>query len=571
MKNYRSLARTIPLLSLSLCLTLLFPSNGQASSIAYATLEQTDDLSKTIVIQAGGLESKISYHCSIETYVCQTIDSASPPTLKPSPSGSIPANIYDALPESTRLLKRGYSQNGKFVFSVTYADEEIPSRTFTLVDTTSGKTFTKSTPVSLRDKFFEEARIFSVSPDSKTLAYLDDEAGTPMVTLVDLQNQTGKTIKGAILSKKQYTVADFLMIDHRTLLFIANRENPLTWSLFSYDTKTKAVTTIMRHVSYGERLTMVGGKVVFLRVTGASVQPTVYNPKNRGTRDLPIPFDNKLSHEIPRGSVSQYGDSYGALSTPAKTSLKVSHPLILWLHGGPYRQTSAGIHPYQSYGVYDWVLEEARKNGAIVLKLDYSGSYGYGTAKANALKGKVGIRDVDDVTNALASIKRQLAGKYTIGEVHLVGNSYGGYLALKGITSKPSLFSGAFSLNGVTDWSTLLANLNDSIFNQLFEGIPGEENDHLYDNADILYHLGGLSAKHTITIVQATEDSTIDPKQADLLADALTTKGKPFTLIKIPKEDHVFSKASSITTICTSLLASLHLTPNSADRCHFEK
>jgi hypothetical protein len=58
----------------------------------------------------------------------------------------------------------------------------------------------------------------------------------------------------------------------------------------------------------------------------------------------------------------QFAEIHGAL-LDSDTNTKTKKPLIIWLHGGPERQTSVGYHSYLSYGVYDEMLERFVRAG----------------------------------------------------------------------------------------------------------------------------------------------------------------------------------------------------------------
>ncbi len=53
---------------------------------------------------------------------------------------------------------------------------------------------------------------------------------------------------------------------------------------------------------------------------------------------------------------------------PNNYDLNKPYTLLIWLHGGPYRQTSYGYHPFHSYGIYDSILELLRKDNTNIPK-----------------------------------------------------------------------------------------------------------------------------------------------------------------------------------------------------------
>jgi pimeloyl-ACP methyl ester carboxylesterase len=216
---------------------------------------------------------------------------------------------------------------------------------------------------------------------------------------------------------------------------LANRATPLRFDLYSYDLVSGSLKNVLANVAYNPPLKRSGDLVFVNQPTSWGSQVTTYNLKTGVVRALPVPTGN-FSALKPGTDTTLPGGLHGALLLPDNFSAKAPHKLVIWLHGGPYRQTSLGYHPYPSYGVYDWVLEGLRSSGVVVLKLDYTGSFGYGRTFAEALQNNVGVKDVQDVMSALAALK----AKYNLSETHLMGVSYGGYLALRSLVERPASF-----------------------------------------------------------------------------------------------------------------------------------
>ena len=249
------------------------------------------------------------------------------------------------------------------------------------------------------------------------------------------------------------------------------------------------------------------------------------------------------------------GTETGVLMEPSHMDTKQTYPLVIWLHGGPQRQTSYGWHPYHSYGTYDAILELLRKNNALILKLDYRGSFGFGKEYIESIRGSVGDGDVTDVMNALAYMKKQ----YNIGNTYLVGNSYGGYLSLRTIVEHPGSFSGAFSINGVTDWESLLARLKTSIFNIDFGGAPSADTMSAYKQASIIDRTSNLG-NQKIAIVAGEADRTIPVSQSRMLYEDLLSKKKNVELVVYPGEDHVYKKKETISNLCEKIFSFMQIT-----------
>ncbi len=556
--------------SLIVTFFLLFPLQSKAASLEYSYLIRGDAPNNGIIIRYGSLENKSYYSCSFDTLVCTNVGSTAPTAATPTADTSdtaVVTNPFDVLDGVKRVSYKGVSPDGKFVYYYQYSTANDPNSHFVLYDTKTGGTSKTTDNVHYWDLLTEENRLFSVASDSKTLVYLDNREGSNALYKVDLAHPKTKMMIGTRITKLSYSVSDFIFLDPNTILFMANRENPQQWNLYRYNLKTSAVTKIASNTSYADAMIKVGSNVVFLQIKGNAVIPVVYNYTTKTTSEFSITQTTGITTVNNPYQLVKYGSVNGVLLKP--TSSTGSHPLIIWLHGGPYRDISPTIHPYLSYGVYDWDLEEARRNGAVVLKIDYHGSYGQGRTFAESLKGQAGVLDVADVITSLKGVKKTLGTKYKISGVYLVGNSYGGYLALKTITDYPNSFAGAYSINGVTDWPTLITKLKTSIFNVYFNGLPTLANSKLYAQAEIVDNINSLTTQK-IMLVQAQSDTDVSPAQADFLFNNLNSKGKNVQIIKIEGEDHVFKKNSSITQICSTLLTFIGLTSNDPNRCQYQ-
>lgn len=542
---------------------LLSGSPVFSASLEYASVIDYDIPSLSLTMKYGGLEDKNYFECSLASRLCGA-------TSSPARYATTTPFDYSSIQDTKRVMFRGHSVSGRFVYYYQHADAKNEYRRHVLIDTLAGKTYETKSAVTFLDLMTEQDRLFSVSPDEKTLLYLDDREGSPAIYYVDLAHLKTKSMKGSRITKSTYSVADFIAYDKNTIYFIANRSNPLSWSLYRYDMPTMSLERVAENISYGGTMKMIGTSIVALQIRGSSVVPIIYDHKEKKISYLSFPQTLGISNDAPPYKIVHYGSLWGTLSYPAHDATRKSHPLVIWLHGGPYRQGSLTYHSYLSYGVYDWILNEARKSGAIIFKLDYSGSYGYGRNFIESLKSNVGKRDVNDVITALVAAKKEISKKYKISDVYLAGNSYGGYLSLRSMVAYPKQFAGAFSINGVTDWPALLTDLDNSTFNEYFNGIPGTKNKALYAKADILDRGADVRPEQKTVLVQAEKDNTIAPVQAELLKLSWSAAGASVELIKIQGEDHVFYKAGSIKTICQALFKFLAIDKQMTGKCEYK-
>jgi dipeptidyl aminopeptidase/acylaminoacyl peptidase len=347
-----------------------------------------------------------------------------------------------------------------------------------------------------------------------------------------------------------YVDETYLLIDNVYLYYVANsKANPYVWSLYKQDLTTGKHEALTSRVSHVDTLRSVGKKIILHIQQEKGFGPVIYDTDTHTVRPFKLPTKDIPTKPSTKSTTDQHlvtiGTATGIVMEPSKMSTDKTYPLVIWLHGGPQRQASFGFHPYKSYGAYDSILELLRKNKVLVLKLDYRGSLGYGHAYEDSIHGSVGTGDVEDVMNAVAYMKTN----YHIKNTYLIGNSYGGYLSLRTIVEHPDTFAGAMSINGVTDWESLLVRLQTSIFNIHFNGLPSTETRKAYDQASILSRINNLG-NQDIQIIAGVADKTIPVSQAHLIYDALKQQKKKVNLVLYKGEGHVYKKPKTISDLC---------------------
>lgn len=441
-----------------------------------------------------------------------------------------------------------FSPHGNYIAYYSPNTPNGKERGYTLVDVVRDNTYTWKEKNDYWDLLSEEEKIFDFSPNEKQFLYLSDRDGTQTLYATRLALLDGKNGRlGKRMFTSNFTVNNFLFGRDGKLYFTANRKNPLIWSLYAYDPTDQLVRTVADDVLYYPPPYQSGNHILFLRSKNELPALQALDTKTGLVRTLPVALNTSFSLAV--GKIKNFSGRYGVLYTPDGYDKKKAYPLVVWLHGGPHRQTSPSFHSYHSYGTYDGILEYLRKNGFIILKLDYRGSYGYGKKFATDLRGNVGNLDVKDVVDATTALKKEMK----IGEIYPMGTSYGGYLALRTLAGRPALFAGAISVNGVTDWWTLIKNDPGSIFRVHFNGSPSAKNKILYDQASIFSRINKLAGKKII-LVQSENDGTVPHKQTTMLYDAMVARGMSPTIISYKNEDHVLTNSAHIDDLCNQVV-----------------
>ncbi|MES2930703.1 MAG: prolyl oligopeptidase family serine peptidase [Patescibacteria group bacterium] len=528
-------------------------STAEALDIQYGTVLGYSG--SNILVEYSGIGKKKNFLCNTVSRNCSTTKKTALGTKETS---ALAASVRDEL-RNARASHITVSPSGNFVAYYKTSTTENQTRSFVIRDLKTGKEYSVSRPstASYWDLVNDQARVFEFSPDGKKLIYLDDTDGAFALYSVDTTTLSETTMKENRVPLAAYQVDDFIFTDSDTLYYVGNaKDNRYLWSLYRHDFRTGKDSIVASKVSYVDSLLKIGSSIVFNQMQTRGFGLALYNTSSKKVLQFKIPgigTKNTVSNE----EVIMTENVHGVLMTPAKIDPSKTYPLLIWLHGGPYRQTSYGYHPFHSYGTYDSILQLLRKNNVVVLKLDYKGSYGFGRDFAEGLKGSVGTGDVENVMNAISYAKT----RFTVGGVYLAGNSYGGYLSLRSIVEHPYSFTGVMSINGVTDWESLLTSLKTSIFNTHFNGAPDSSNKTLYDQASVVNRINILG-NQKISLIQAQADQTIPPWQADFLYGKLKEQNKNVSIVKYEGEDHVFEKKSAISDLCIQMFNFVGVKPD---------
>ena len=209
-------------------------------------------------------------------------------------------------------------------------------------------------------------------------------------------------------------------------------------------------------------------------------------------------------------------------------------PLMVVVHGGP---TSNAV-PALSLEVQYWT-----SRGFCVADVDYRGSTGYGRRYRDALQGRWGILDLDDVV----ACARYLAdsGRVDPRRLAIRGGSAGGYTTLAALTMRPGVFTAGASHFGVADLGALAAETH-KFESRYLDGLvaPWPEGRAVYDERSPINHVDALDTP--LAVFQGDEDEVVPPDQAEAIVAALREKGVPHAYLLFAGEQHGFRKAENI-------------------------
>ena len=208
-------------------------------------------------------------------------------------------------------------------------------------------------------------------------------------------------------------------------------------------------------------------------------------------------------------------------------------PLVTVCHGGPTSASGTGLDLSTHY----WT-----SRGFAVVDVNYRGSSGYGKVYRDALKGKWGIYDTDDCIAAAQHLIDQ--GLVDKDRVIIRGGSAGGYTTINALTFHDFFAAGA-ALYGIADLMVFIGDTHkyESRYLESLVGPYPAEAQRYHDRSAINF-MDQLATP--MIILQGLEDEIVPPSQAEIMVDALESKGLPYAYIGFPGEQHGFRQAANI-------------------------
>jgi dipeptidyl aminopeptidase/acylaminoacyl peptidase len=210
-------------------------------------------------------------------------------------------------------------------------------------------------------------------------------------------------------------------------------------------------------------------------------------------------------------------------------------PAVIFVHGAGYLQN---VHDwwkgsyYMEY-MFHHILAE---RGVAVLDIDYRASAGYGREWRTAVYRFMGGRDLDDqVDGAAWLVKEKGVDPRRIG---IYGGSYGGFLTLMAMFTKPGVFAAGAALRPVSDW----ANYNDGYTSDILN-LP-QDDQEAYRRSSPIFHAEGLEG--ALLICHGVVDTNVHYQDTVRLVQRLIDLRKEnWSVAFYPMEDHTFARATS--------------------------
>lgn len=234
------------------------------------------------------------------------------------------------------------------------------------------------------------------------------------------------------------------------------------------------------------------------------------------------------------------GPVHTFVTTPADRP--APHPLVLLVHGGP------ADHDRDAY---DPMVQALVGSGYAVARVNYRGSTGYGPRWRSAYSEGVGHTQVADLVRARAELLDRGIGRE--GAVGLCGTSWGGYLTLLAMGTRPDLWNVGVAVKPLADCVTAFRHSTpalQALDTALFGGTPDQVPD-AYAHASPSSYAAAI--RSPLLVVAARRDAKCPPEQVEAYLAVLRAGGVAHELMWLDSGHDGYDGADHLAVIQRSL------------------
>jgi dipeptidyl aminopeptidase/acylaminoacyl peptidase len=253
------------------------------------------------------------------------------------------------------------------------------------------------------------------------------------------------------------------------------------------------------------------------KLTASSIQISSWN----------TPVNEVISWKSTDGATIE-----GVLLKPKNYDPKKKYPLLVVIHGGPTGTDFPDPAPGSVYPMMQWI-----EKGALVLRVNYRGSAGYGAKFRSLNVRNLGVGDMWDVLSGIKYLDSK--GMIDTSKMGSMGWSQGGYISAF-LTTNTNIFKAISVGAGISNWVTYYVSTDITPFTpQYLQATPWSDMD-IYLKTSPMTNINKAS---TPTLIQHGEfDRRVPISNAYELYRGLQDKGVPSKLIVYKGFGHGINK-----------------------------
>ncbi len=205
-------------------------------------------------------------------------------------------------------------------------------------------------------------------------------------------------------------------------------------------------------------------------------------------------------------------------------------PIVLSFHGGPESQERPA---------FDSTYQGLLALGIGVFAPNVRGSSGFGKTFANLDNGSLRVNAIKDIETCVNYvIESGIAAPSRIG---IMGTSYGGYMALAGLSEYPALFSAGATLAGIVNFETFFAHTEPwmAAISRVEYGDPETQRD-LLKRLSPIHKIDRVIAP--VLVLHGANDTNVPVVEAEQIVHSLRRRHVPVEFVLFGDEGHAILK-----------------------------
>ena len=383
----------------------------------------------------------------------------------------------------------------------------------------------------------EEVAVLDWLEDGKSFYFQSEETGYSHLYSFDIETGTKKAISSGNFEIHQVQLSK----DKKRFFITANKTHPGNRDFYHLDIKSLVWTPILTADGFHDVQVSPDEKSLLIRYSNSNSPWELYlasNSPNTKMTQLTYSVSSKFqSYSWRKPPVIQFkasdGISVAARIYEPKAQIK-NGAAVLFVHGAGYLQNA---HNYWSNYYREYMFHNLLCDlGYTVLDVDYRASEGYGRDYRTAIYRFMGGRDLDDFIDAKDFLVKQHG--IDSNRVGIYGGSYGGFISLMGLLTKPNEFNCAAALRSVTDWAHYNHEYTSNILNY------PEVDPEAYRKSSPIYFAENLSKP--LIMLHGMVDDNVQFQDVVRLSQRFIELGKnDWELAVYPVEAHGFKEAYS--------------------------
>jgi dipeptidyl aminopeptidase/acylaminoacyl peptidase len=225
----------------------------------------------------------------------------------------------------------------------------------------------------------------------------------------------------------------------------------------------------------------------------------------------------------------------GVLTKPADFDPAKKRPLLCIIHGGPTNIDRPTLLASRYYPADIWA-----GRGALILRVNYRGSAGYGEKFRQLNVGNLGVGDAWDVLSGVDHLIK--LGWVDPARVGCMGWSQGGYISAF-LTTSSNRFAAISVGAGISNWATYYYNTDITPFTIQYLGKDPAADPAVYQKTSPMYYIN--KAKTPTLIQHGENDRRVPIANAYELRQGLEDRGVKVEMIVYKGYGHGISKPRS--------------------------